>query len=99
MRWQFLLASAVAVLLGGSATAQETNCSGTVTDAAGHPLAGATVEYWRYEGNPLLANFLVMKRQIATGTNGAFEFQVSRATGILLARKPGLAPDWRTLGH
>ncbi len=99
MRWQFLLASAVAVLLGGSATAQETNCSGTVTDAAGHPLAGATVEYWRYEGNPLLANFLVMKRQIATGTNGAFEFQVSRATGILLARKPGLAPDWRTLGQ
>ncbi|MGA9453057.1 MAG: hypothetical protein WBW41_17140 [Verrucomicrobiia bacterium] len=30
--------------------AQQLNCSGTVTDAAGSPVAGATVEYWRYEG-------------------------------------------------
>ena len=36
---------------GVGASAPEIKCAGTVTDAAGHPLAGATVEYWRYEGN------------------------------------------------
>jgi len=35
---------------GTNAAAQKLTCSGTVTDAAGNPLAGATVEYWRYEG-------------------------------------------------
>jgi protocatechuate 3,4-dioxygenase beta subunit len=33
---------------GTNAAAQKSNCAGTVTDAAGHPVAGATVEYWRY---------------------------------------------------
>jgi protocatechuate 3,4-dioxygenase beta subunit len=65
---QFLLVSAVSVLLGScmhpqtqerlqnviqrapDTDAQKINCSGTVTDSAGSPLAGATVEYWRYEG-------------------------------------------------
>jgi protocatechuate 3,4-dioxygenase beta subunit len=79
--------------------AQELNCSGTVTDTAGSPLAGATVEYWRYEGNPFLANRPELKKQITTGTNGTFEFQVSRATGFLLARKPGLAPAWKQLNQ
>jgi hypothetical protein len=73
--------------------------TGTVTDAAGHPLAGATVEYWRYEGNRLLASPLELIGQITTETNGAFEFQLSRAAGFLLARKPGLAPAWIQLGQ
>ncbi len=84
---------------GTNAGAQKLNCSGTVTDTAGSPLAGATVEYWRYEGNPFLANPLELKKQITTGTNGAFEFPASRASGYLLARKPGLAPAWKQLGQ
>ena len=40
-----------------------------------------------------------MKRQITTGTNGTYEFQVSRATVLLLARKPGLAPAWQQLNR
>ncbi len=83
---------------GTNAAAQNLNCSGTVTDVAGSPLAGATVEYWRFEGNPFLANHLELNKQITTDTNGAFEFQVSRASGNLLARKPGLAPAWQQLG-
>jgi hypothetical protein len=84
---------------GTNAVAPPFNCAGTVTDAAGLPLAGATVEYWRYEGNPFLANVLELKSQFTTESNGAFQFQISRATGILLARKPGLAPAWKSLNQ
>ena len=84
---------------GTPAATQQLNCSGTVTDAAGHPQAGATVEYWRYEGNPLLANSLELNKQITTGANGAFEFPMKRGMGFLLAQKPGLAPAWKQLGQ
>ena len=84
---------------GTNAGAQELNCSGTITDTAGSPLAGATVEYWRYEGRLFLTDHLELKKQITTGTNGTFEFQVPRAMGFLLAKKPGLAPAWKQLGQ
>ena len=78
-----------------SATAQEFKCSGTVTDGAGHPLAGVTVEYWSYGTNRLAASPSKLTKQITTETNGAFEFQVSGTPGYLVARKPGLALDWQ----
>jgi hypothetical protein len=81
------------------AVAQKSTCSGMVTDTAGLPLAGATVEYWRYEGRLPLQNHLELNKQITADTNGAFEFQVSRGLGFLLARKPGLAPAWKILGQ
>ena len=111
---QFLLVSAVSVLLGScmhpqtqerlqnviqrapDTDAQKINYSGTVTDSAGTPLAGATVEYWRYEG---LLNRLELKNQSITGTNGAYEIPMSRAMGFLLARKPGMALAWKQLGQ
>jgi protocatechuate 3,4-dioxygenase beta subunit len=77
--------------------------SGTVTDAAGKPVAGATVEYWRYGEN--LANLFQpgmpeMEKQTATtGADGAFSFQVSASMGFLLAQKPGLAPAWKMLNQ
>ena len=82
-----------------NADAPQYNCAGIVTDSAGQPLAGATVEYWRYEGNPALSNGLESKEQVTTETNGAFKFSVSRSAGFLLARKPGLAPAWKQLGQ
>ena len=84
---------------GTNASAQKFNCSGTVTDANGRPVTGATVEYWRYEGRSLLLNQLELKEQITTSTNGAFEFQISRASALLLATKPGLAPAWKALNQ
>lgn len=72
------------------------NCSGSVTDAAGKPVAGATVEYWRYQGVPLRPK-LELKQRLTTGGDGAFSFQASRGMGFLLARKPGLAPAWKRL--
>ena len=82
---------------GTSASAQTLKCSGAVSDADGHPVAGATVEYWGYAQN-LFQTDAELKQQITTGPNGAFEFQVSRAAGVLLARKPGLAPSLETNG-
>ena len=80
---------------GPGAGAQKLDASGTVTDAAGNPVAGATVEYWRYEGRL----HLELKEQSTTGTNGAFELPASRTIGFLLARKPGMAPAWKQLGQ
>ncbi len=111
---QFLLVSAAAVFLGfctGAQTpvrlqnviqrapdtgAQKLNCSGTVTDTAGSSIAGATVEYWRYEG---WLNRLELKKQITTAADGTFEFEVSHASGFLLAQKPGSAPAWKQLNQ
>jgi hypothetical protein len=81
-----------------SSAAPKTTCAGTVTDAGGHPLAGATVEYWRGEENPLQADLLELRQQITPQPDGTFVCTVVRASGLLLARKPGLAPAWKQLG-
>ena len=79
--------------------AQKFNCSGIVTDAAGKPLAGATVEYWHYEGNRFMAVHAELKKKITTRADGQFVFQVSRESGILLARKTRLAPAWKQMNQ
>jgi hypothetical protein len=96
---QFLLITVAATVLATTATGQELKRSGTVADAAGHPLAGATVEYWSYEGLQPLRNGVGLMRQTTTDTNGAFELQISEDVGVLLARKPGLAPAWKIVGQ
>jgi hypothetical protein len=73
--------------------------SGTVVDSAGQPIAGATVEYWQYEGNLFRPKAQEVKKQITTGADGSFEIQVSRGIGFLLARKAGLAAAWRQVGR
>ena len=77
--------------------------SGTVTDADGKPVAGATVEYWHYGENfvnPSLQGLPEMGKQtVISGTDGTFEFQVSSTMGIVLAQKPGLAPAWKLLNQ
>ena len=80
-------------------SAQTLKLSGKVADAANNPIAGATVEYWGYGDNLSQPSALEMKKQITTGADGAYEFQVPRGTGYLLARKPGLAPAWKQLGQ
>jgi protocatechuate 3,4-dioxygenase beta subunit len=93
--FSLVLAAGLAVNAHAATNAPQTfRVAGTVVDAAGKPVAGATVGYWRYEGRPPLPNGLELKEQITTSTNGAFEFQVSRAVALMLARKPGLAPGW-----
>ena len=79
--------------------AESQKLSGTVTDAAGQPIAGATVEYWQNAGSVVQASGLELNGQTNTDARGAFELDVSRGTGFLLARKPGLAPAWKLSGQ
>jgi protocatechuate 3,4-dioxygenase beta subunit len=76
---------------------QTLKLSGKVTDAAGKPATGATVEFWNYQGNYYQPDVIELGKQITAGADGAFEFQVPRDTGFLVARKPGLATGWRQL--
>lgn len=95
----FLFGSALAL-----STPAETNAppafrlAGKVVDSEGRPVAGATVE--RYEFGPV-APFpregMELKQRATTDATGAFEFQFARASTLLLARKPGLAPAWNDL--
>ena len=116
---QFLLVTAVSVLMGGCLHAQAqqrlqsviqrvpdtganveastSKFAGTVTDSAGNPVAGATVEYWRYVVTGFHQTEPTLEKKITTGADGVFEVQVLRDTGFLLVRKPGLAPAWRQL--
>jgi protocatechuate 3,4-dioxygenase beta subunit len=112
---QIFLVAAVAALVcaGAHLRAQETTpggtgtntakFSGTVTDADGKPVSGATVEYWHYGenlANPFQQETPEMGKQTATaGADGAFSFQISSSIGILLAQKPGLAPAWKLLNQ
>jgi hypothetical protein len=79
------------------ADAQTLKISGKVTDTAGKPAAGATVEFWSYQGNYYQPDAIELGNQITAGADGAFEFQVPSNTGFLVARKPGLATAWRQL--
>lgn len=81
------------------ADAKTIKCSGAVTDAAGNLVAGATVAYWRYASISSVPTEPELKTQITTTADGTYEFQISRDTGFLLARKPGLAPAWQMLNQ
>jgi protocatechuate 3,4-dioxygenase beta subunit len=82
---------------GPAASAPPAKFSGTVTDSVGKPVAGATVEYWCYQGSVFQRSEPKMGKQITTGEDGAFGIELSGDTGFLLVRKSGLAPAWRQL--
>jgi len=82
-----------------NADATPVKVSGIISDGAGNPVAGATVEYWCYEGNGFRPSEPKLEKQITTGTDGTYGIQVLRDSGFLLARKPGMAPGWRQLNQ
>lgn len=97
----FTFVSAATCLWGqtSDASANTAKFSGTVTDSAGNPEVGVAVEYWRYSGNYTQLGVPELAKQITTGPDGSFDFQVSHNIGFLLARKPGLAPAWAQLNQ
>jgi protocatechuate 3,4-dioxygenase beta subunit len=84
---------------GTNTVTKKSQCSGTVTDAAGNPLAGATVACWSYKKEPIPDGQLKLQSQITTDASGAFAFPVSPTSGFLLAQKPGLALAWKQLSR
>ena len=86
------------VVRGAPATSGETQkLSGNVTDAAGKPVAGATVEYWHAPATASAVSDLELKKQLTTGADGKYEIEAATDIGFVLAGKPGLAPAWRMM--
>ena len=110
----FLVAAVAALVCAGAhVCAQEpapagagTNTakfSGTVTDADGNPVAGATVEYWHSGENPAIRfsrNCRKCKSKPSPpGPTALLHFRLPAAWEFLLAQKPGLAPAWKLLNQ
>lgn len=94
------------IITAKSVTATGTNdqsllLSGIVTDSDGKPVSGATVVYWGEAQNDVQPQGPELRKQVTTGTDGAYAFQVLQENGVLLARKRGLACTWDlfTPGH
>jgi hypothetical protein len=81
-----------------NADAESQKISGTVTDAAGQPVRGTTVEYWGYEGNLFQPNGMESEQKTTTRADGTFDFKVPRGNWFLVARKSGLASAWKSWG-
>jgi len=102
--WRLVFVLTGALALCGSA---ETNAvktfvlKGTVVDAAGRPMADATVEtytYGRYTsgmGMRLGRWDLELGERAVADADGHFELRLPRAGALVLARRPDLAPAWR----
>jgi protocatechuate 3,4-dioxygenase beta subunit len=90
-----LLVLAMTFTLGATA-ADNAKFSGTVVDAQGQPVAGATVDCYQY---PTRMNSgpmdLEAKQHVTTDGQGAFEFPMFNGMGLVLVKKAGLAPGWR----
>src|SRR2546426_5692432 len=96
MRKVHQLICGVGLILALSASAATTfRFKGTVVDAEGRAVDGATVESYPGLGGFRSAGEELKAEQVGLTTNGAFELQLPRQGALLLARKPGLAPVWR----
>ena len=86
LKFSLLLALALAFNLR-AATNDVAKFSGTIVDAQGNPVAGATVVcYLEMEA----------KQHATTDGQGAFEFPTFQEQTVVLVTKAGLAPTWRT---
>jgi protocatechuate 3,4-dioxygenase beta subunit len=94
-KFSLLAALALAFSLR-AATNDAAKFSGTVLDAQGNPVAGATVDLYQY---PSRAGSrwvdLEAKQRAVTDGQGAFELSVFNGQGLALVTKAGAAPGWR----
>jgi hypothetical protein len=80
-----------------AAADDDTKFSGTVVDAQGRPVAGATVDYYQYaSGMGFGRDDLAAKHHATTDGQGAFEFSMSDGMGLVLVTKAGFAPGWQS---
>jgi protocatechuate 3,4-dioxygenase beta subunit len=74
-----------------------TKFSGTIVDTQGNPVAGATVDFYQYPTRNAFGPVdMEAKQHTMTDGQGAFEFPISNGMGLVLIKKAGLAPGWRT---
>jgi len=96
LKYLLLLALALTFNLR-AATNDVAKFSGTVVDAQGNPVAGATVECYQYPARASSGRIEMEARQQATTDGqGAFEFPTFQGQAVVLVTKAGMAPAWRT---
>ncbi len=80
-----------------AATNDVAKFSGTVVDAQGSPVAGATVVCYQYPSRtgPGPAE-MEAKQRATTDNQGAFEFPMFHGQATVLVTKAGVAPTWQT---
>jgi protocatechuate 3,4-dioxygenase beta subunit len=99
MKWLHQLSLGLGIALALSAVAQTGapqpfRLKGTVVDADGRPVDGATVEsYSTFQSVRFAVENEAVQR--VTTTNGAFEVQLPGQGALILVRKAGLPPTWR----
>ncbi len=69
--------------------------SGTVVDADGKSVEGATVEVYSSEANSISYEVKEPNEKVVTKADGKFELHAPSGSVLLLASKSGLAPFWR----
>ena len=70
--------------------------TGTVVDAKGQPVAGATVEFYRdTSAVTFMSQDLVRKESATTDDKGAFSIAADSGVTVALVKKEGLAPGWK----
>jgi protocatechuate 3,4-dioxygenase beta subunit len=80
-----------------AATNDAAKFSGTVVDAQGSPVAGATVVCYQYSSRTGPGPVEMEARQRATTDGqGAFEFPTFQGQAVVLVTKTGAAPTWRS---
>jgi ankyrin repeat protein/protocatechuate 3,4-dioxygenase beta subunit len=101
--WQtlFILAGAALVCQVRAADGGDpTNYTGAVVDEKGQPVAGATVDYYQYRNPPIMMGREFrepeFKQRLVTDNQGAFIVPASRDTTLVVVKKTGLAPAWKT---
>jgi protocatechuate 3,4-dioxygenase beta subunit len=96
LQWVLLLALPVCALAAdGGATGRY---SGAAVDDQGRPVAGATVECY-VDPSPVAAytaQDFALKERGATDSKGGFTVPVGGGVTIVVVKKDGLAPGWRT---
>jgi protocatechuate 3,4-dioxygenase beta subunit len=80
-----------------AATNDVAQFSGTVVDAQGKPVSGATVDCYQYSSRTTFGpTDMEAKQHATTDDQGAFEFPTFTGMGLVLVKKAGFAPVWRT---
>jgi protocatechuate 3,4-dioxygenase beta subunit len=79
----------------------QTNDTGTVVDEKGQPVAGATVDCYRYQSRSGFGYWdrePKLEQTTVTDGQGAFAVSASADTTLVVVKKMGLATAWKTWG-
>ena len=97
-KWVFILGLAAAGYARAADGGAAGHYTGTVVDDQGQPVAGASVECYQ-DASPVAAytaQDFALKERGTTDSKGGFTVSAGEGVTIVVVKKEGLAPGWRT---